>query len=35
MRDSITVRSGHKKSDIPYVAKVGSIWQEAGIYRDS
>ncbi|XP_003386348.2 PREDICTED: uncharacterized protein LOC100637584 [Amphimedon queenslandica] len=29
VRDSITVRSGHKKSDVPYVAKVGSIWQES------
>ena len=31
VRDSIVVRSGRKKIDNPYVAKVASIWQESGI----
>jgi hypothetical protein len=28
VRDCITVRSGKKKKDRPYIAKIGSIWRE-------
>ena len=28
MRDCITVKSGKRKQDRPYIAKIGSIWKE-------
>ena len=28
VRDCITVRSGKRKKDRPYIAKIGSIWRE-------
>ena len=30
VRDSVVIRSESGKSDKPYVAKIGSIWQESG-----
>ena len=30
VRDCILVRSGRKRNDNPYVAKVASFWQETG-----
>lgn len=32
VRDCVTIRSGVKKNDRPYVAKIASIWQEPGGY---
>ena len=31
VRDCILVKSGKRKDDKPYVAKVASIWQESGL----
>lgn len=28
VRDCITVKSGKRKQDRPYIAKIGSIWKE-------
>ena len=28
VRDCITVKSGKRKKDKPYIAKIGSIWRE-------
>ena len=30
MRDCVLVRSGTKKSDKPYIAKIASLWKESG-----
>ena len=31
MRDSVVIKSDHSgRNDKPYVAKIGSIWQEPG-----
>ena len=30
MRDSVVIKADSGKSDNPYVAKIGSIWQEPG-----
>ena len=31
VRDCILVKSGKRKEDKPYIAKVASIWQESGL----
>ena len=28
MRDCITVKSGKRKQDKPFIAKIGSIWKD-------
>ena len=30
MRDSVVIKSDSGRNDKPYVAKIGSIWQEPG-----
>lgn len=31
MRDCVVIKAGTEKEENPYVAKIGSIWQEPGI----
>jgi len=30
VRDCVVIKSGRKKMDKPYIAKVASLWQESG-----
>ena len=32
VRDCVVVKSGKKKQDKPFLAKIASIWQETGSY---
>ncbi len=31
MRDTVTVKSGTRKEDAPFIAKIAAFWQESGI----
>ena len=31
VRDCVVIKADTEKQDNPYVAKIGSIWQESGI----